>query len=126
MEHSRRGGGSRSTGRLLRERRLARGLTQQEAAERAGVSVGAWRSTESGQRRPRPHTFAAILDSLDLSLEDVRSPVIHLDGERVRDELVQLCRDELPGAQVDLVLRVVELAIQAEAAVDLGVHAEAD
>lgn len=96
--------------RLIQERRLARGLTQEEAAERAGVSVGAWRSTESGTRRPRPHTFAAILDVLELSPEDlhVASPP-PAEISAAREELAQLCLGELPDDAVPPLLDLVRL-----------------
>lgn len=96
--------------RLIRERRLARGLTQEQAAEKAGVSIGAWRSTESGTRRPRPHTFAAILDTLELSPDDAEllapRPV---EIETARGELAELCRDELPDEAVGPLLELVWL-----------------
>jgi transcriptional regulator with XRE-family HTH domain len=109
------GSGTRTLGHLLRERRIERGWTQREAAARAGVSVGAWRSTESGERRPRPHTFAAILASLDLTLDEVhRTPTVLIDDvEEAREELVRRCLDQLPAEQVGLVLEVVDLAIAA-------------
>lgn len=100
-----------SAGQIIRDRRRALGLTQQEAALRAGVSVGSWRSTESGLRRPRPQTFAAILDSLDLDVADLHGTRSgpH-DTDRLRDELVRACREDLPPEHVELVLAVVNLA----------------
>ncbi|MFA9445571.1 helix-turn-helix transcriptional regulator [Egicoccus sp. AB-alg6-2] len=98
-----------SPGRLIREARFARGWTQEQAAEIAGVSVGAWRSTESGRRRPRPQTFAAILSALDLALEDVRAagPLVG-EVEQARNELSRLC-DELAPEHVEPVLHLVRL-----------------
>ncbi|MFA9430139.1 helix-turn-helix domain-containing protein [Egicoccus sp. AB-alg2] len=107
-----------SIGRVIREQRLARGLTQREAAARAGVSVGAWRSTESGTRRPRPQTFAAILRSLELSADDARHASVespYLDVAQAREELVRRCRDELPDTHVELVLRLVDAFVEAAA-----------
>lgn len=102
-------------GELIRERRLARGWTQEDAAERAGVSVGSWRNTESGRRRPRPATFAAIIASLELTPDDIRRvrpiPLV-ADVAAAREELVRRCRDELPAEHVDVVLRIVRLAIR--------------
>lgn len=105
-----------SVGVLIKERRLAEGLTQVQAAERAGVSVGTWRSAESGQRRPRPENFHAMLDSLGLTPEDVheaavRAAPIYLDLDAARHELQRLCAEELPDELVDALLRVVRLAL---------------
>ena len=100
----------RPVSRLIRMRRLARGLTQAQAAEEAGVSVGAWRSTETGTRRPRPHTFAAILEALDLSPHDVHTAApqpVELDS--ARHSLADLCLHELPDDAVVPLLDLVYL-----------------
>ena len=47
------------------QKRLDLGLTQQEAADRAGVSLSTWNLLETGnQRRFRPLTLAAIAKAL--------------------------------------------------------------
>lgn len=52
----------------LRELRRAAGLTQEELAERSGLSVKAVSALESGRRQhPYPHTVRAIADALNLS-----------------------------------------------------------
>lgn len=97
-------------GRLIRDSRVARGLTQEEAAEVAGVSVGAWRSAERGTRRPRPHTFAAILDVLDLSVEEIHQAMPSTaEVQAARQELIELCDEELPDDAVVTVLDLVRL-----------------
>lgn len=107
-----RGSDTTTPGRLIRAERFARGWTQEQAAEAAGVSVGAWSSTESGRRRPRPHTFAAILRALELTPDDVRAagPPDTTDGvDELRDELLRLCAEELAAEHVEPVLRVLRL-----------------
>lgn len=98
-------------GRVIRERRLTYGLTQQEAADVAGVSVGAWRSTEAGTRRPRPHTFAAILAALELTPEDVRGTVVaaHATGEEARQQLRRFVEDEVPADLAPFLLQLLQL-----------------
>ncbi len=55
---------------LLREHRTAAGLTQEELAERAGLTVNAVGQLERGQRRrPYPHTVAALAAALGLTDE---------------------------------------------------------
>ena len=52
----------------LRQLRQAAGLTQEELAERAGLSVKAISALERGRRqRPYPHTVRALADALGLS-----------------------------------------------------------
>ena len=62
--------GEASFGGLLRELRAAAGLTQEELAERAGLSPNAIGALERGQRRrPYPHTVRALADALGLGKE---------------------------------------------------------
>jgi tetratricopeptide (TPR) repeat protein len=54
-------------GRLLREYRAAANLTQQELAERSGLSVQAIGALERGDRRsPRPFTVELLAEALEL------------------------------------------------------------
>jgi transcriptional regulator with XRE-family HTH domain len=60
-------------GTRLRGLREAAGLTQEELAESAGLSVRAIRSLERGERkRPYPHTVRSLADALGLP-EDERA-----------------------------------------------------
>ena len=55
-------------GTLLRERRRAAGLSQEELAERAGLSPKEIGALERGERtRPRPATLRALVSALGLS-----------------------------------------------------------
>jgi transcriptional regulator with XRE-family HTH domain len=51
-------------GRKLRDLRSARGLSQEELAERAGLSVNAVGAFERGERFPRAKSLDRILDVL--------------------------------------------------------------
>lgn len=102
-------------GRLIRERRLALGFTQEEAARAAGVSVGAWRSTEAGTRRPRPQTFAAILAMLDLTPAEIHELAIAprpVELSDARQMLEQLCRERLPDDLVEPVLLLLDAVVE--------------
>src|SRR6185437_12837931 len=58
----------RTVGELLRTSRRAAGLSQEELAERAGLSVEASSAIERGvRRRPPPHTLRALASALALS-----------------------------------------------------------
>jgi transcriptional regulator with XRE-family HTH domain/tetratricopeptide (TPR) repeat protein len=58
-------------GRLLAEQRARAGLTQEEAAERAGLSVRALRNIEHGLvAQPRRHTIAALVAALNVEEPD--------------------------------------------------------
>ena len=54
-------------GALLRRYREAAGLSQEELAERAGLTVSAIGALERGERkRPYPHTLQLLARALDL------------------------------------------------------------
>src|SRR5215212_5926720 len=58
-------------GELLRHYRMAAGLTQEELAERAGVSTRGISDLERGARGlPRKDTLQMLLQALDLSPSD--------------------------------------------------------
>ncbi|HKN52716.1 MAG TPA: helix-turn-helix domain-containing protein, partial [Amycolatopsis sp.] len=57
---------------LVAARRRAAGITQQELAERAGLSVGAVRDIEQGRtKRPRPAAARRLFSALGLSEADL-------------------------------------------------------
>src|SRR3954454_13403863 len=61
-------------GDLLRTLRKRAGMTQEELAERAGLSRDAISALERGRRnRPHPPTMAAIIDALGLSEADQKA-----------------------------------------------------
>jgi transcriptional regulator with XRE-family HTH domain len=53
--------GDPSLGHLLRQRRLERGLTQEELAERVGISSGSLSALERDRARPRRYTLDRLL-----------------------------------------------------------------
>ncbi|HEX6508366.1 MAG TPA: AAA family ATPase, partial [Chloroflexota bacterium] len=57
-------------GLLLKRHRRAAGLTQEELAERAGVSARAVGDLERGLRQPRRDTLVLLLDALQLAPEE--------------------------------------------------------
>src|SRR5439155_11068797 len=64
-------GSSYSFGDLLRRQRLAAGLTQEELAELAGLSVRGLSDLERGARRvPRRETVQLLAEALHLSAEE--------------------------------------------------------
>jgi transcriptional regulator with XRE-family HTH domain/tetratricopeptide (TPR) repeat protein len=57
-----------SFGHLLRHRRQSAGLSQEELAERAGLTAGAIGALERGERRrPYPHSLQVLADALELT-----------------------------------------------------------
>jgi DNA-binding SARP family transcriptional activator/transcriptional regulator with XRE-family HTH domain/Tfp pilus assembly protein PilF len=61
--------GGEAFGTLLRRHRVAAGLTQEELAELAGLSVRAVANWERGRARPRRRSVALLADALALSIK---------------------------------------------------------
>jgi transcriptional regulator with XRE-family HTH domain len=71
MEHPLR---NQDFGELLRRRRLAAHLTQEELAERSGLSARSVRNLERGRVRfPRPASLRLLGSALGLAGEDLRA-----------------------------------------------------
>jgi DNA-binding XRE family transcriptional regulator len=70
-----------SFGARLRGLRKDAGLTQQELAQRAGLSLNAVNALERGVRRhPYPHTVRSLADALGLSEEERSSLLAAVPG----------------------------------------------
>jgi transcriptional regulator with XRE-family HTH domain len=52
--------------KTIRAARVAAGLTQEEAAQRAGYSRSMWGRYEAGQRVPPPRSIPGIMAALDV------------------------------------------------------------
>ena len=69
-------------GRELRRLRTSAGLSQEQLAERSGVSVRTIRSLEKASaRRPRPSTVGRLADALDLTGDRRRTLLAQLDPD---------------------------------------------
>lgn len=62
---------ARTIGKQLAKARSALGLTQEEAAERIGITVEYYARMERGQAMPSLHTFAQITIALEVSSESL-------------------------------------------------------
>ncbi|MDP9383498.1 MAG: helix-turn-helix domain-containing protein [Chloroflexota bacterium] len=82
-------------GDLLRRYRVAAGMTQEELAERAGLSVEGISTLERGARRaPRRDTLRLLAEALGLSKQD-RQALVSAGGRR--DERSSPSQDLLPN-----------------------------
>ncbi|MBV9357312.1 MAG: XRE family transcriptional regulator, partial [Chloroflexi bacterium] len=100
---------------LLRRHRLAGRLTQEELAERAGLSVHGIQNLERGVSRPYRDTLQRLLTALQLSVDE-QSELRTAAGSASRQRLAapgNLARDNLPTPVSSFIGRdqeVVELA----------------
>ncbi|MGD8194151.1 nucleotidyltransferase domain-containing protein [Herbiconiux sp. P18] len=86
-----------SAAELLRNARVGRGLTQQQLAQRAGVTQSVVSAYESGRREPSLSTLTRLIDSTGSKLETrvIDAPPVSKPELR---ELVHYHRDELGAA----------------------------
>jgi transcriptional regulator with XRE-family HTH domain len=80
-----------SFARLLRYYRLAAGLTQEELAERARLSVRAISDLERGVKAlPHRHTVELLADALEIPVEDLEHAIERRRGPRQNRDKVNL------------------------------------
>ncbi|HEY1389710.1 MAG TPA: helix-turn-helix transcriptional regulator, partial [Ktedonobacterales bacterium] len=85
---------------LLRYHRVAAGLTQEELAARARLSVDAISTLERGTRRtPRKDTVALLADALDLSSEDRAAFVAAARRSSISAQAATPSEDTQPAAR---------------------------
>lgn len=82
-----------AAGRMIRARRRQLGISQEEASERAGISVGTWSLLERGMHRPKAETANHVAVALEWEEERLSFIVVQKEdnvqkmaefGERVR------------------------------------------
>ena len=100
-----------SFGAMLREHRVASGLTQEELASRAGLTAKAVSALERGERkRPYPHTVRALAEALGLSERDRASLLSAVPGRTTEAPAVQERSAMLPVPHTPLFGRGRELS----------------
>jgi Zn-dependent peptidase ImmA (M78 family)/DNA-binding XRE family transcriptional regulator len=68
----------------LQQERKQRGWSQEELAEKVGLSRGAYRNLEMGRTEPRTETLKALARALDMPLYELLTPVVPLQKVRFR------------------------------------------
>src|SRR5919112_983827 len=100
-----------SFGTMLRELRVAAGLTQEELASRAGLTAKAVSALERGERkRPYPHTVRALAEALGLSERDRASLLSSVPGRNAEVSAVKEQTTVLPAPHTPLLGRGRELS----------------
>ncbi len=110
-------------GSLLRRFREAAGLTQEQLAERAGISVKAVSALERGRRqRPYPHTVRALADALDLP-DHAKTEFLQAVPSRTHPEVETLSPSiSLPMSPTRIIGRAREVEELSDALRDSGVR----
>jgi len=97
-------------GRILRGKRTARGFTQRELADRAGVDASYISQLERDHKSPSSKTLLNLADALDVEVaellamylpeQDDESPTVFVGREDIIDEFA----DELDGGNAGVIL----------------------
>lgn len=82
-------------GENLVRNRIARGMSQSQVAEMAGISRAAYQKIEKGRSVPRVDTLQSIATALDLGLMDLVQEAPRLSAVRFRSRKKLKTRDEI-------------------------------
>lgn len=98
-------------GDLLRRGRIAAGLTQEELAERAGLSVRGISDLERGvNRTPRKDTLALLLEALQLTDDELAAFITAASGRKPRTARANHQSSTLPPQLTPLIGRAADVA----------------
>jgi Zn-dependent peptidase ImmA (M78 family)/DNA-binding XRE family transcriptional regulator len=79
----------------LRRLRLAKGLTQEQAAEAAGISKAGYRNIEGRKSEPRVDTLHRLAGALEVRIQDLVTPAPELTRVRFRSFKKLRTREEI-------------------------------
>lgn len=98
----------------IRERRKAKGWTQDEAARQVGVSQPTWSTWEIGTSQPSDDNIGRLRDVLGLTAADVATPFL------ARDKVEQALwhKAELRDESRDALIAVYRRVLEADSASD--------
>ena len=101
---------SKILGSNIRKYRKGKGLTQEEAAEMAGLSVSYYRQIELGNKTPKLQTFITIAEVLETPTDKLLENILTIESIEKANELISSVKS-LPAAKRDLVLTQIETLI---------------
>jgi len=98
---------SKTLGSNIRKYRIAKGLTQDQAAEQCNLSANYFRQIELGNKTPQLKTFITIAEVLEASANNLLAGIISNEDEPLTNELVTKIY-ELPANKRKLVLAQID------------------
>ena len=102
---------AKSLGRNIQKYRLAKGMTQDIAAEKSGLSTNYFRQIELGNKVPRLETFLRIANTLDVST-DLRCTGNVNRSPEIRSSELSNKMSGLTSQQKEYVLDVLETLVE--------------
>ena len=98
-------------GSNIHKYRVAKGLTQDDAAEQCGLSTNYFRQIELGNKVPRLETFLRIAEVLGVSTDLLFTGNFSWATETRTNELYEKI-EELPTKQQELILSAVDTLVE--------------
>ena len=98
-------------GSNIHKYRIAKGLTQDDAAEKCGLSTNYFRQIELGNKVPRLETFLRIAEVLEVSTDLLFAGNFTWIAEARSNELYKKI-EQLPANQQDYVLSAVDSLVE--------------
>lgn len=98
-------------GKMLRQMRLSRGLSQLELAGRAGLSENAISAFERAERFPRATTIDALTSALQTDVDAMLGDVLNVREVPTEAERTQTALRELATLLMDRPERQVKMAL---------------
>lgn len=102
---------NQAIGKRLRDARVAKGMTQEELAERAGLSPNHISVIERGIKSPQLDSFVSVCNALGVSADAVLIDVVDAATESAVSELSELLSGQPRDVQIRI-LRAVRAAIE--------------
>lgn len=101
---------NQAVGKRIRDARMAKGMTQEELAEKAGLSPNHISVIERGIKSPQLDSFVPVCNALGVSADAMLIDVVDAATDGVASELSELLHDQPREIQIR-VLRAVKAAI---------------
>lgn len=101
----------KAVGRRIKQAREAKGLTQEQLAEKVSLSASHMSVIERGVKPPKLETFVDIANVLNVDANSILTDVLSVSNEIVSTQ-ISARLSALPSAKQKKILRVLDTLIQ--------------
>jgi transcriptional regulator with XRE-family HTH domain len=101
----------KAVGQRIKQAREAKGLTQEQLAEKVGLSASHMSVIERGVKPPKLETFVEITNELGVDANSILADVLSVSNEIISSQ-ISVRLSALPMTQQKKILRVLDTLIQ--------------
>lgn len=101
----------KAVGQRIKQAREAKGLTQEQLAEKVNLSASHMSAIERGVKQPKLETFVEITNVLKIDANSILADVLSVSNEILSSQL-SIRLSTLPVIQQKKILRVLDTLIQ--------------